>query len=46
MISKDMALHVYLSESYLFLAEMRRKDVLKNKSIAHHISGFLLELAS
>lgn len=45
MISKDMALLVYLSESYLLLAEIIRKGVLKNKLVVHHISVFLLELA-
>lgn len=40
-----MAFLIYLAESNLFLAEIRRKGVLR-KLIAYHISGFLLELAS
>lgn len=46
MICKDMALLIYLAESNLFLAEIRRKDVLRNELVAYHISGFLSELAS
>lgn len=44
MICKDVALLIYLAGSHLSFAEIRRKGVLRNELVAHHISGFLLEL--
>lgn len=45
-LKKGTALLIYPAESYLFSAEISRKGMLRNKLAAHHIFGFLLELAS